>query len=65
MKKKYKVLLNWYGEIHTIYTSSKNKTGALNNSFYQLAKRTGYSRGYIALKFLGYTDNYKVKEVIE
>ena len=62
IKTKYLVELNWYGEVHKIYTSSTSKQGALSNSIYQLAKRTGYSSSFVRLKFLGHTDNWKVTE---
>ena len=62
MKQKYKVHLNWYGEIHKLYTSSSSKSMALSNAICQLAKRVGYNRSFVKLKFLGETDNYKVEE---
>ena len=62
IKTKYLVELNWYGEVHKIYTSSTSRQGALSNSFNQLAKRSGYSRSFVRLKFLGHTDNWNVTE---
>jgi len=61
-KKKYLVELNWYGEVHKIYTSSYSKAGALSNSFYQLAKKVDYYRPFVIQHFLGNKDNFKVTE---
>jgi hypothetical protein len=62
IKTKYLVKLNWYGEVHKIYTSSTLRNGALLNAFYQLAEKTGYNKGFIKLKFLGDKDNFKIIE---
>jgi hypothetical protein len=62
MKTKYLVRLNWYGEVHNVYTSSTSRNGALLNAFRQLAKRTGMNKGFIKLKFLGDKDNFKITE---
>ena len=64
-KTKYIVELNWYGEVHTVYTSSTSEQGALSNSFTQLANRTGSNRGFIKLHFRGHKDNWKVTERTE
>ena len=61
-KKNYLVELNWYGEIHKLYTSSYSKQGALSNTLYQLANKTCVSSYFIKHKFNGDKDNYKVTE---
>jgi len=40
-KMRHKVLINWYGEVHKLYTHSKSEDGALLNAIRQLAKRLG------------------------
>jgi hypothetical protein len=62
MKTKYLVRLNWYGEVHNVYTSSTSENGALLNAFQQLARKTGMSKGFIKLHFRGDKDNFKVTE---
>ena len=61
-KKKYKITLNWYGEVHTIYTSSSTEQRALNNATTRLAATLGMSRAYVKCFFLGERDNFKIKE---
>lgn len=61
-KRKYLVEMNWYGELHKIYTSSTSEHGAVSNACYQLAARTGYNSAYVKHKFYGDKDNYKVTE---
>ena len=61
-KKKYLVTLNWYGEIHTLYTSSSTEQKALTNAICQLAKKISYDLAYVKRFFLGDKDNYKIKE---
>jgi hypothetical protein len=59
-KTKYLVTLNWYGEVHTIYTSSSTEQRALNNAICQLAAKVGYCRSYVKCFFLGEKDNFKI-----
>ena len=44
---KFKVTINWYGEVHVIYTHAKDANKALNNACHQLAKLVGYNFGYV------------------
>lgn len=61
-KTKYLVTLNWYGEVHTIYTSSSTEQRAFNNACSQLAKKVGYNYTFVKCFFLGEKDNFKIKE---
>ena len=62
MKKNlYKVTLNWYGEVHTLYTSSTTDLKALNNAISQLAKRLKVSRWRVKMYYIGGKDNYKIE----
>ena len=62
MKKNlYIVTLNWYGEIHTLYTSSSSDLKALGNAVSQLAKRLKVSRWKVKMYYLGGKDNFKIE----
>ena len=39
-----KVILNWYGELHTLYTTASSDSQALMNAKIQLAQKLGISR---------------------
>ena len=62
---KYKVTLNWHGELHVFYTVAKGTKQALNNATHQLAttmNKTPYSmRQYFKTK----QNSYSMKEVIK
>ena len=62
IKKKYRVNLNWYGEVHTFFTSSSTEKKALTNAISQLAKKNGYNRAFVKRFFLGDKDNFSIKE---
>lgn len=57
----YKVTLNWYGEIHTFYTSSTTKRKALSNAMIQLAKELVRSNYSVRQYFNDGKDKYEVK----
>ncbi len=40
---RFKVLINWQGEVITFYTHARDKDKALKNCIRQLAKKVGYS----------------------
>ena len=61
-KYKYLVKMNWYGEVHKIYTSSYSNYGAFENACHQLAKRVGYTKAFVKSKFSGKKDNYEIVE---
>ena len=65
LRMKYKVTLNWYGELHILYTNAKSENGALENVIWRLAKKLGKSRWIVKSKFYGDRDNFEVREVIE
>ena len=46
-KLRYKVTLNWQGEIHTIYRHATSKPQALRHSIRELARKVGYSTKYV------------------
>ena len=58
---KYKVTLNWSGELHTFWTSSSTEKRALNNAVAQLAEKLGRDRIYVKRSFFGEKDNFKVE----
>jgi len=59
---RYKVTLNWYGEIHVFYTSSKTAKTAKNNAINRLAKKLGKNRNSVSGYFSGDKDNFSIKE---
>ena len=66
MKKKYKGVFNWYGELHTLYTYSKDENLAFNNFITQLTKTLKISRGRVYNYFINSEkDNFKIIKEIE
>ena len=48
MKKvRYKVTLNWQGEVHEFYRHATSKPQALRHSIRELARKVGYSTRYV------------------
>lgn len=60
----FKGTFNWYCEIHTLYTHTKNKdkNKALNNFIVQLTKILKVSRESIYIYFNNDKDNYRIEE---
>lgn len=40
---KYKVTINWFGEVHELYTHSNSDNKALDNCIMQLSKIVGFN----------------------
>jgi len=59
---KYKVSLNWYGELKGLYVHAKNKTHAKTLALRRFAKMMGIQTGYIKSYFTG-KDNIKTEVV--
>lgn len=47
----FKVTLNWFGEIHTIYTTTDGELRARRNALYQLANKLGKDLSFIQRHF--------------
>jgi len=47
IKPKYKVTINWKGEIHQLYTHSSTELSALHNCIGQLAKKLDLTPSYV------------------
>ena len=59
---KYKVTLNWSGELHTFWTSSSTEKRALENAVTRLAQKLGKSsRMSVKRSFFGEKDNYTIE----
>jgi hypothetical protein len=62
VKKHYKVVLNWYGELQTFYTCASNEHIAYSNAIIQLAEKLSLYRTIVNLRFL-HPGRYKVTEI--
>jgi len=61
LKSRYKVTLNWYGELHTFYTNSGSTSKAKANAISRLAKKLGKSRYIVRQYYNSGKDNFKVE----
>ena len=43
----YKVRLNWFGEIHELFTTCDGIVQAIRNAQFQLANKLGINPGYV------------------
>ncbi len=62
IQKKYKVILNWYGENHIFYTTSYSQKSALSNASRRLATKLGVLHHYCRIQF-STKSNYQITEV--
>lgn len=63
-KKLYKVVMNWQGEVHTVYRHATSVDAALQLAFRELASNLGMNKAHrIANYFLAGKDNISVEEV--
>ena len=46
---KFKVLINWQGEVLEFWTTTDVQSKALSNAISQLAKKVGMRRGFVKL----------------
>lgn len=60
-KKLWKCTVNWYGEVHVLYSHAGTFDKALWNIATQLGKKVGYSPGYVHKKMI-YDLDYKLEE---
>lgn len=60
---RYKVIINWYGEILTFYTKATSEEIALSNAIIQCAKKVGWSRWSVRNYIKD--ENYRRWEVIK
>jgi len=61
---KYKVTLNYYGQLVIIYTVTNSPKKAVNNATYQLAQKVGKDLSFIRRYFNDKQNSYHVEEVI-
>jgi hypothetical protein len=45
---RFKVIINWHGEVHTFYTQCKSEERALYNAITRLAGKVGMKRMFVA-----------------
>jgi hypothetical protein len=64
-KSKYKVTINWYGENHSFYTSTRTKQNALQNAMSQLSRKLFVSLVSVQNKVNYGSNNYKILKVKE
>jgi len=57
----HKVVLNWYGELHTFYTNSVSDSRALHNAVTRLASKLQVSRYRIRQYFNKDVANYYIE----
>jgi len=60
---KFKVTLNYHGELLTIFTIASHKKGALNNAIYQLAQKLERDLSFVRRYFNYKQNSYHVEEV--
>ena len=46
-KVRYKVVLNWQGEVHEFYRHATSPAQALRHAVRELARKVGYSNKYV------------------
>ena len=64
IKSKYKVTINWNGEVHIFYTYSNTKAKATTNAIIRLAKKVGYNWTVVAA-YVFKEDRIKIEEVTD
>jgi len=47
MKVRYKVIINWQGEVHEFYRHAVSANQALRYAIRELARKVGYSTKYV------------------
>ena len=62
-KKKFQVIINWYGENKSFWTSAYGSKQALQNAVQQLANQVRISLTSVRAKVLDGSDSFKIKEV--
>lgn len=62
-KKRFKVRVNWHGEVMDFYTVTVNERAALKNVVSQLALKVGRTR-YAVRQYL-MNENFRRMEVVE
>lgn len=60
---RYKVTLNWYGELHVFWTHASSGEKAKRNSIEKLAAKLKRKAGYLIAYFDGKKDNFIIMEV--
>jgi len=59
---KFKVVINWHGEVLNFYTHAKSESKALNNAISQLAKRVRRTTRSVRLYVTDFNhDRWKVE----
>lgn len=58
---RYKVTMNWKGELHEFYTNSRGELSALANCIVKLSKKLKVSRYAVSCHFSSGKDNFKVE----
>jgi hypothetical protein len=59
---KYKILINWSGQIHTFYRHATTKTHALSLGCQRLEEMLGYNQNVLFRKLIG-TNKFDVSIV--
>ena len=62
---KYKVTLNYMGEVHIFYTSAVNSGKAVLNAVSKLSNKLSKSKYYLRNYILDGKDRWKVKQVTQ
>ena len=52
IRTKYRVDINWCGEVHKLYTVASTENAAKGNAIRQLAKKVGYSSYHVGMVLL-------------
>jgi len=61
---RYRVTLNWYGEVHTFWTSTDKESRAEFNAMDRLARKVQMSRYYVRQYFYG-RDKVRVEREVK
>jgi len=61
-KKKYRVDLNWHGEVKTYYRYAPSENQALSFACIALGKETGYDPLYVRKHVISKPQGWEVKE---
>jgi len=62
----YKITLNWYGEIHILYTNAKGENEAKRNARTRLKEKLGKdSLSEITCYFDGRKDNMRIEKIFK
>ena len=61
--KRYKISLNWYGELKVLWTEAASNTQARTFVLQKFAKTVGMEPNAVRAYFSGSRDNIKIEEI--